>query len=280
MINYQSNISSLRSIGAQQSADYAANQPFPHISLDNFFYEGVMSEVIAEVDAVHQAKATGSFLNKRTEHNKYTFEPEDVGVNTNRLVTFLNSGPFLSYIEKLTGIPNLIADPSYFGGGLHIIENGGFLEIHADFNHLKRYNLERRVNLLLYLNKNWKPEFQGKLELWDYKSRTLVKDIAPDFNRCVIFSTTRESLHGHPVPVLCPPDKSRRSIALYYYTNTWQPAVQDSRNTQYYISPSNNTKRRTSRVIRDFLLDFVPPILRKSVRSIKRLMKGEKLNEL
>lgn len=195
MINYQSNISSLRSIGAQQSADYAANQPFPHISLDNFFYEGVMSEVIAEVDAVHQAKATGSFLNKRTEHNKYTFEPEDVGVNTNRLVTFLNSGPFLSYIEKLTGIPNLIADPSYFGGGLHIIENGGFLEIHADFNHLKRYNLERRVNLLLYLNKNWKPEFQGKLELWDYKSRTLVKDIAPDFNRCVIFSTTRESLH-------------------------------------------------------------------------------------
>ena len=280
MINYRSNIASLRALGEQQNLAYAANQPFPHTSIDNFFDESTLDEVTAEVDAVDKAKATGSFLNKKTDHNKFTFEPEDVGVRTNRLVNFLNSGPFLAYIEKLTGISNLIADPSYFGGGLHLIENGGFLEVHADFNHLKRYNLERRINLLLYLNKDWKPEFRGELELWDSKSRTMSKDIAPIFNRCVIFSTTKESLHGHPVPLATPPGKSRRSIALYYYTNTWQPTVQDSHNTLYFISRNNEVKRKPSRVVRDFILDFIPPIVRKSARAIKRSIKGEKLTKL
>lgn len=280
MINYLSNIASLRALGEQQNLDYTANQPFPHTSIDSFFDENTLDEITAEVDALDKAKATGSFLNKKTDHNKFTFEPEDVGVKTNRLVTFLNSGPFLAYIEKLTGISNLIADPSYFGGGLHLIENGGFLEVHADFNHLKRYNLERRINLLLYLNKDWKPEFHGELELWSTKSSVANKEIAPIFNRCVIFSTTKESLHGHPVPLATPPGISRRSIALYYYTNTWQPTTKYSHNTLYFISRNNKIKRKWSRAVRDFLLDFIPPILRKSVRALKRLLSGEKLKEL
>jgi hypothetical protein len=108
---------------------------------------------------------------------------------------------------------------------------------------------------------------------------TRAKTIAPTFNRCVVFSTTKESLHGHPVPLATPPGVARKSLALYYYTNTWEPAVQ-AHTTLYYISRDNKVKLRISRIVRGFILDLIPPIFRKSFRAIKRLIKGEKLTEL
>jgi hypothetical protein len=235
--------------------------------------------VLAEVDAVDRSKRYAKFLDRETGHNKFAFFPDAIGANTSRLAQYLNSGPFLNYLEKLTGIANLIADPSYFGGGVHWIENGGFLEVHADFNHLKKYNLARRINLLLYLNKDWKDEYHGHLELWDRSSMTKRKEVAPVFNRAVIFSTVKEALHGHPTPLSAPPGVARRSLALYYYTNTWEPAVQ-AHTTLYYISQKHKVRIRVSRIVRGFILDLIPPIFRKTVRAIKRAVKGEKLTEL
>jgi hypothetical protein len=279
MISYQSDPATLKSLGEETHPSYAGNLPFPHIVIDDFFDPQTVRSIVAEVDAVDRSRRYAKFLDRKTDHNKFAFFPEVVGPDTSRLVYFLNSGPFLSYLENLTGIPNLIADPSYFGGGVHWIENGGFLEVHADFNHLKKYNLERRLNLLLYLNENWKDEYNGQLELWDRKTMTRAKQIAPIFNRCVVFSTTKESLHGHPAPLATPPGIARRSLALYYYTNTWEPAVQ-SHTTLYYISRDNKVKLRISRMVRGFILDLIPPIFRKSFRAIKRLIKGDKLTEL
>ena len=173
----------------------------------------------------------------------------------------------------------MIADPSYFGGGLHWINNGGYLEVHADFNHLKQYNLERRINLLLYFNKNWKDEYNGHLEMWDRATMTKRKAVAPVFNRSVIFSTVKEALHGHPTPLSAPPGIARRSLALYYYTNTWNPAEQ-AHTTLYHISQKHKVRIRASRIVRGLLLDLIPPIFRKAVRAIKRAIKGEKLTEL
>jgi len=279
MISYQSDPASLRELGEQWYPTYSSNAPYPHIVIDDFFDSQTLSGVLSEVNAVDRSRRYAKFLDRKTDHNKFAFFPEAVGPDTSRLVNFLNSGPFLSYMEKLTGIDNLIADPSYFGGGLHLIENGGFLEVHADFNHLKKYNLERRINLLLYLNEDWKDEYNGQLELWDRKTMSKAKTISPIFNRCVVFSTTKESLHGHPAPLATPPGIARRSLALYYYTNTWDPAVQ-THTTLYYISRHNKVKLRVSRIVRGFILDLIPPIFRKSFRAIKRLIKGEKLTEL
>jgi hypothetical protein len=279
MISYQSDPASLKELGVQAHQTYVANSPFPHIVIDNFFDSEILHRILAEVDAVDRSRRYAKFLDRKTDHNKFAYFPEVVGPDTSRLVNFFNSGPFLSYMEKLTGIDNLIADPSYFGGGLHWIENGGFLEVHADFNHLKKYNLERRINLLLYLNENWKDEYNGQLELWDRKSMTREKSISPLFNRCVVFSTTQESLHGHPAPLATPPGVARRSLALYYYTNTWDPAVQ-AHTTLYHISRNNKVRLRVSRIVRGVILDLIPPIFRKSFRAIKRLIKGEKLTEL
>ncbi|HWY95064.1 MAG TPA: 2OG-Fe(II) oxygenase [Steroidobacteraceae bacterium] len=279
MINYRTDRSSLIALGEKEHATYVANAPFSHIVIDEFFEPGAMDEVLTEVDAVDRSKRYAKFLDRETGHNKFAFFPDAVGPKTARLAQCLNSGPFLAYLEKLTGIPNLIADPSYFGGGVHWIDNGGYLEVHADFNHLKKYNLARRINLLLYLNKDWKDEYNGHLELWDRATLTKRKTVAPLFNRAVIFSTVKEALHGHPTPLSAPPGVARRSLALYYYTNTWEPAVQ-AHTTLYYISQKHKVKIRVSRIVRGLILDLIPPVFRKTVRAIKRTIKGEKLTEL
>jgi len=279
MINYQTDRSSLIALGDKGHETYVANAPFSHIVIDEFFQPEAMDEVLTEVDAVDRSKRYAKFLDRETGHNKVAFFPDAIGPNTARLAQCLNSGPFLAYLEKLTGIPNLIADPSYFGGGVHWIDNGGYLEVHADFNHLKRYNLARRINLLLYLNKDWKDEYNGHLELWDRSTMTKRKAVAPVFNRAVIFSTVKEALHGHPTPLSAPSGVARRSLALYYYTNTWEPAVQ-AHTTLYYISQKHKVRIRVSRIVRGFILDLIPPIFRKTVRTIKRAIKGEKLIEL
>ncbi len=279
MINYQTDRNSLIELGDKEHEVYAANQPFAHIVIDDFFDPKDLSEVLSEVDAVDRSKRYAKFLDRKTDHNKFAFFPDVVGPNTARLAQCLNSGPFLAYLERLTGIQNLIADPSYFGGGVHWIENGGYLEVHADFNHLKKYNLERRINLLLYLNKDWKDEYAGGLELWDRATMTKRKTVAPVFNRSVIFSTVKEALHGHPTPLNTPPGVARRSLALYYYTNTWESAVQ-AHTTMYYISQKHQVRVRASRIVRGIILDLIPPIFRKTFRAIKRAIKGEKLTEL
>jgi Rps23 Pro-64 3,4-dihydroxylase Tpa1-like proline 4-hydroxylase len=279
MISYQFDPASLQKMGEDSHRIYAGNEPFPHIVIDDFIDPQLLRLILAEVDAVDRSRRYAKFLDRQTDHNKFAFYPEAVGPETSRLFYFLNSGPFMAYLEKLTGVPDLLADPSYFGGGLHWIENGGFLEVHADFNHLKRYDLERRLNLLLYLNEHWQDEYNGQLELWDRSTMTRAKSIAPLFNRAVVFSTTRESLHGHPTPLATPPGVARRSLALYYYTNTWKPAV-DGHSTLFYISRHNKVKLRVSRAVRGFFLDLIPPILRKGFRAAKRLAKGEKFTEL
>jgi len=279
MIDYQTQRNALSALGEREHSAYVGNSPFPHIVIDDFFDRPTLEDVLAEVDALDRSKRYAKFLDRETGHNKFAFLPDVVGTSTARLTQYLNSGPFLAYLEKLTGISNLIADPSFFGGGLHWIESGGYLEIHADFNHLKKYNLARRINLLLYLNTNWKDEYNGQLELWDSATMTRAKAVAPLFNRAVIFSTVKEALHGHPTPLSAPPGVARRSLALYYYTNTWDPEAQ-ARTTLYYISQKHRVRIRVSRIVRGLILDLIPPIFRKAVRAIKRAIKGEKLVEL
>ncbi len=275
MISYTSDRAALSKIGEGLSAAYAGNKPWPHIVIDDFIDPESLERVRAEALAVDRARRYAKFLDRKTDHNKFAFTPDAVGPETSRLVNFLNSGAFVGCLEKMTGIADLLPDPSYFGGGLHKIQTGGFLEIHADFNHLKRYNLERRLNLLLYLNKDWAPSYQGDLEMWDRPSMTRVSSVAPLFNRCVVFSTTRESLHGHPTPLASPPDVDRMSIALYYYTNTWVPAAVEH-STLYHISRNNRVRMRLDRILKSVVQDVTPPIFRKTFRAIKRLAKGEK----
>jgi hypothetical protein len=149
------------------------------------------------------------------------------------LIAEMKSAKFIWLLERLTGISGLVPDPFDYGGGLHVISRGGFLNVHSDFPFHKQIGLWRRVNILLYLNKDWNPEWGGDLELYPENitswedAAALKSSIMPVFNRMVIFKTHDEargpggggSYHGHPSPLLCPEGVTRKSIALYYYTS-------------------------------------------------------------
>ena len=196
---------------------YAQAKPFPHIHFDDFFDKDAMERVLKEfpnegdIDWIkyydgHQKKLANE-------------KEENIGLFSRYLLYSLNSSLFLKFLEELTGIPNLIADPSLRGGGLHNIYRGGKLGIHADFNKHEQYGLDRRLNLLLYLNKDWQDKYGGHIELWSRDMKNCVRSYLPVFNRVVIFTTTDSSFHGHPEPLSCPEYMSRKSVALYYYTN-------------------------------------------------------------
>jgi hypothetical protein len=129
----------------------------------------------------------------------------------------LNAAPMLLRLADMFGIRGLLPDPYFTEGGFHRTGRGGFLDIHADFSHHDGTGLERRLNLILYLNEGWRELWGGKLELFDTDLRSVVS-ITPLYNRAVIFETSDTSYHGHPERLRCPEGVYRKSIALYYYT--------------------------------------------------------------
>ena len=208
------------------SRTYGENQPFPHIVIDDFLPPSTIDRLLREYpddqslpiwnNATHKDKESGEFVqkDKRNIRDLLRMPP-----TYRQLIWELNSHDFLAFLSKLSGIPALIPDPNLRGAGIHQIGQGGFLKVHADFTYQRDFALSRRINLLLYLNKDWPEEYGGQLELWDREMKGPPKSVLPIANRCVIFSTTANSFHGHPKPLTCPPDVYRKSIALYYYTN-------------------------------------------------------------
>jgi len=172
-------------------------------------------------------------------------------------VETLNAPIFLRFLERLVGIDGLIPDPYLSGGGLHMTPRGGRLGIHADFNFHKKLKLDRRLNLLLYLNHNWPPEWGGEFELWDKDVKTKVKSYFPIANRLVVFSTTDISFHGHPDPLNCPRGQYRKSIALYYYSNG-RPAEERSEfhSTVFKARPDDRFS-----AIRGVVRQLIPPVV-------------------
>jgi len=210
--------SDLSLLGAKFSGEYQSNPPFPSIYIDDFFNEEFLSKVLNEFPDLAK-EANKIYYNNPNEDKHASKGDESFGENTKKIVTFLNSQPFLDYIQEMTGIKEpLIADPTFEGGGFHEIKPNGFLKLHVDFHKHRTLNLHRRVNLLVYLNKDWDESYGGHFELWEKDMSKCVTRILPLFNRIALFSTTGDSWHGHPDKLTCPEDRSRRSLALYYYT--------------------------------------------------------------
>ena len=206
----------LQALALARKTDYQSADPFPHIALDGFLSLPVVEQLMAEFperDASLWHRADKTWETKLSCEDEAVFPP-----SIRHVLREFNSSTFVSFLETLTGIEGIIPDPHYRGGGMHSISRGGRLGIHADFNYYKRLHLHRRLNLLLYLNEDWQDDFGGKLELWDKQMTSCVRAYAPMLNRCVVFSTTDDSFHGHPDPLACPTSRSRNSLALYYYT--------------------------------------------------------------
>ena len=235
---------------------YLNAEPFPFIIIENFFNNNFLDEILKQFPNLSDIKKTTKYQNKnevKFGNNEYEKFPEKIKI----LFDFLNSNFFLNFLQNITSIKEkLIADKELNGGGMHEIKKGGLLKIHSDFNKHPNLKLDRRLNVLIYLNKNWKEEYGGHLEFWDKEMKCCKTKILPIFNRMVIFSTTDFSNHGHPDPLNCPDLMSRKSIATYYYSDGRPPNEVDkmySKNTTYFKDregQSNETKQNYGKLRR------------------------------
>ncbi|MDH4088855.1 MAG: 2OG-Fe(II) oxygenase [Cyclobacteriaceae bacterium] len=200
--------------------DYDSKTPFHYTMFEGFFTPQAAELIYDEYPAIQDGKWDGTtYIDQKNKFQKTTFEPNSILENA---MSELNSDPFLHWLEKISGIDNLKADMELFGGGLHQSIAGAFLNVHVDYNIHPKTKYHRRLNVLVYMNKDWKDEYEGHLELWDFSQGKKIQlaKYAPLFNRCVIFETNEISYHGHPKPLKTPSGVNRKSIATYYYTES------------------------------------------------------------
>ena len=222
-----------------QAGAYQQAYPYPHAQFDDFL------ETEAARQAMHafpEVRDEGWIHYMHVNEKKHGLNKLDlIPPYLREVIMTLNSDAFVAILSKLTGIEGLRADPDLEGGGLHQSQRGGFLNIHADFTvHPHKPTWRRRVNLLVYLNEGWKPEYDGNLQLWTRDMKTCAQSISPVFNRCVIFNTDEDSYHGLPDPIQCPEDMTRKSIALYYFTE--EKKAPRRRSTNYRARPGDGLK--------------------------------------
>jgi Rps23 Pro-64 3,4-dihydroxylase Tpa1-like proline 4-hydroxylase len=263
----------LEILAEQKAEEYQRNRPFPHIYFDDFLPLGAAEAALREFPEPKELR-WNEFNNPNEK--KLAFDVvENLPGPVRDVLYFLNSRPMLVFLEKLTGISGVIPDPYFVGGGLHQIKPGGKLAVHADFNKHTQLRLDRRINVLIYMNKDWKEEYGGHFELWNRDMTLAEQKILPVFNRCAIFSTTTYSYHGHPNPLTCPPDRTRKSIATYYYSNGRpQEEVHEEHSTlfqqpkgspQQPVAPEQNGSG-----VKRVLKAFTPPIFVDAYKTIRR----------
>jgi hypothetical protein len=265
---------------------YQSAVPFPHTVIDDFLPERVLEAVLDEFPGPSDIE-WWAFDDAR-ERKLGSRDDRTMGPATRQLFGELNSAVAIDWLEAMTGIDGLVPDPHLLGGGLHQIERGGFLKVHADFNLHPQTKLERRLNLLLYLNRNWRPEYGGALELWNPDMSRCVRRIDPIFNRCVVFSTNRDSYHGHPDPLTCPEGATRKSLALYYYSAPRGSTVAAGRSTVFRSRPGEEIVEGestwgepatggayASAWVRSALIRWLPPVVTDAIRARRQGGKGE-----
>jgi Rps23 Pro-64 3,4-dihydroxylase Tpa1-like proline 4-hydroxylase len=258
----------MKDVTASANVEYLSARPYPHIVFDDFFDQGVLDQVLDEFpkpDAIRWQRFDSAQEIKLASAAEASFGPA-----TRLLMYHLNSMTFLEFLSNVTGIQNLIPDPGFEGGGLHQIVRGGKLGVHADFNKHRSFGLDRRLNLLIYLNKDWKEEYGGHLQLWDREMGQCQAKVLPIFNRVMVFGTTDFTFHGHPDPLQCPEGRTRKSLALYYFSNG-RPAeeVTGQHSTLFRPRDEKDFTLTFKQRAKNIASDILPPVIS---RQLKRLI--------
>ena len=194
--------------------EFHSKTPFHWLVMENFLRPEAAQKIYAEFPAVDPTWVDTNGLHTR---NKWG-QPAVENTIAAQYYQEANSPEFLALMGRITGIDALLPDTNLFGAGYHQILEGGFLNVHVDFNRIDESGLDRRLNLLVYLNPDWQENYGGQLELWDMETKTQVANVLPTFNRAVIFETNEISFHGHPKPLKTGGKTTRKSLSAYYYT--------------------------------------------------------------
>jgi Rps23 Pro-64 3,4-dihydroxylase Tpa1-like proline 4-hydroxylase len=251
-----------KSVGVAKAEVYQSAEPYHHICIDNFLPEEILERVLADLAMMPEPEIGFS---RAQENLKFAYIPERLPTYTKNLFYAFNSRPFILFLEQMTGIKGLIPDPYFMGAGIHKTLNGGHLDIHADFNLHGPMRVERRLNVLIYLNRDWKDEWGGSFEVWDKAMTCKMTSFVPIFNRMVCFSTGSDTFHGNPEPVNHPNGEARQSIALYYYTATWDDSRKEH-TTLFKPRPGSKDQADKKVARRAFIQDILPPAVYRRIQ--------------
>ncbi len=222
--------------------EFAGNLPFRHVVIDNFLDAEFCRRLMAEFPAFDARKAVnelGEAGGKAVVSHLASIGPAYAAFDG-----LMKDQAFLKTMGRITGIEKLLYDPDYIGGGTHENLHGQDLDFHIDFNYHPKRHTHRRLNLILFLNREWRAEWGGCLELqrdpWSGAAQMDDRMVIPIANRAVIFETTEASWHGFR-RIQLPAEYSglsRRSLAVYFYTAE-RPASQTaaSHGTAYVPRP-------------------------------------------
>jgi hypothetical protein len=222
------------------AARFRQAAPYPHLVFDAL----LKPEVARALEAAFPTALDGFW----THYNHYN--SKKAGLTKldalpplfQRVVHELNDARFTSLLSRITGFPDLLSDDLLEGGGLHMTEHGGFLNLHADFtNHHYHHDWQRRCNLILFLNSDWREEWGGALELWERDLSACRVKVPVRHNSAILFETAADTFHGYPDRLTNPEGTSRKSLALYYYTKEAQVVA---KSTNYRARPGEPAVRR------------------------------------
>ncbi|MBT5154774.1 MAG: 2OG-Fe(II) oxygenase [Gammaproteobacteria bacterium] len=244
--------------------------PFRHLIIDDFLDPQLIQSLAANFPAFDEAKASDESgkPGQKCVHE----EVKALGEGYCRLDALVQNEEFLNVINTITGIDGLIYDPLYYGGGTHENRGGQELDPHIDFNYHPVTNHHRRLNLILFLNEEWREDWGGLLELYAEpdKEGHPAKTITPRLNRLVMFVTTEHSWHGFR-RINASADSSRKSFALYYYTVDRPVAETAPRHSTVYVERHLPSDIIAGQVLTEARLNEVQRLLHRRDQHIKRL---------
>jgi hypothetical protein len=193
---------------------HATTSPVPYTIIDNFFPEELFKTLSFEVDFLQESDWTvfSNDASYRKECRNFASTPR-----IQSMAYSFQGSAFLKWIEQVTGLEKLVADPHYRGGGITRVSRGDSLGLHNDFNWNEQIRLTRRANLILYMNAEWLPEWGGELELWDFDRTECLVKIEPKPNRLAIWNYDERLIHGAPHPLNCPEHIARQNFIQFYY---------------------------------------------------------------
>ncbi len=261
--------------GLELREQYLANQPFRHVVIDDFLEREFCRALLDQFPAFDEKTAINE--NKQVGRKSTQERVAGLGPAYAALDRLVRGGEFRGLVSTITGIDDLLYDPDYIGGGTHENLSGQDLDPHVDFNFHPLTNHHRRLNLIIYLNEQWREEWGGCLDLHLDPYRPPAEDtitrVLPEFNRCVIFETTEKSWHGFE-RIDLPPEqahRSRKSFALYYYTEQRPAEETGPPHSTIYVDRHLPEDIRAGEVLTEAQLQQIRILLTRRDHHIKRL---------
>jgi len=245
--------------------EYLNAKPWPHIVVNNGFPEDFLDSIAAEIADLNEARLISSNEDRQIKQEA----SENLGPATNQFFELVDSARFREFISTVTGVDGLLPDPTHKFGGAHRTPPGGFTKIHRDFEVHPVTGLFHRVNLLVYLNRDWPESYGGSLELWPSDMGAIGRRIFPQFNTMVLWETHSATLHGLPDPVTCPPNRMRLSVASYYYTKERRRAGPGERRTRYWAARPGEDRSIERMNWLDHVRAVTPEPLKYLVRAVR-----------